>query len=147
MLWKKYNCLRFFTKYFWYSVRVNTNDINLMYITMALRCQNSVKNGFAFLQMLSLSFKYFCFPSVFIQIFFAFRQIFFIAFLQIFFCFPWNIFYCFRSNIYIFFCFRSNIFCFHAYFFLLSFKNFCFPSIFMQIFFIASLQIFFIAFL
>ena len=88
MLWKKYNCLRFFTKYFWYSVRVNTNDINLMYITMALRCQNSVKNGFAFLQMLSLSFKYFCFPSVFIQIFFAFLQTFFIAFLQIFFCFP-----------------------------------------------------------
>ena len=30
----------------------------------------SVKNGFAFLQVLLLSFKYFCFPSIFIQIFF-----------------------------------------------------------------------------
>ena len=45
----------------------------------------SVKNGFAFLQVLLLSFKYFCFPSIFIQIFFIFLQIFFIAFLQIFF--------------------------------------------------------------
>ena len=120
MLWKKnYNCPRFFTKYFQYSVRVNTNDINLMYITMALRCQNSVKNGFAFLQVLLLSFKYFCFPSIFIQIFVAFLQIFFIAFLQIF------------LLSFKYFCFSSNIFTL-LQILLLSFKGFFLLSFFLK---------------
>ena len=104
---------------------------------MALRCQNSLQNGFiflqvaflqiicfpskvfAFLQCFLLSFKYFCFPSISVQIFFAYLQIFFIAFLQIIFFFFLLSFKYFLLSSKYFYCFPSNIF-----FFLLSFKYF-----------------------
>ena len=83
-------------------------------------------NNFAFLQrfllsysFFSLSFKCVCFPSILIQIFFAFLQKLFIAFLQIFFIAFLQIF---------FIAFLQIFFCFPAFFFLLPFKNFCFPS-------------------
>ena len=86
--------------------------------TMALRCQNSLENGFiflqvAFLQIILLSFKGFCFPAIF----FTFLQIFLLSL---------NI----HSNI---FCFPSNIlFLLSFKYFLLSFKYF---FAFLQIFF------------
>ena len=115
--------------------------------TMALRCQNSVKNGFAFLRVFLLSFKGFCFPAIF----FTFLQILLLSF-SIYsnsFCFPSNIFYRFPSNIFfvflqiffaflqigfiaflqIFFAFLQVFFLLSfKYIFLLSFKCFCFPS-------------------
>ena len=78
----------------------------------------SVKNGFAFLQVLLLSFKYFCFPSIFIQIFFAFLQkLFLLLSFKYFFLFSFK--YFLLSFKYIFFAFLQIFFCFPAFFFTL----------------------------
>ena len=99
--------------------------------TMALRCQNSLENGFiflqvAFLQIILLSCNLFYFPSnIFAFLEYSFKYFVF-AFLQIFFTF-----------FQIFFCFSSNIF-----FFLLSFKYFFA----LLHFFFTFLQIFLLSF-
>ena len=107
---------------------------------IALRCQNCFK-------MALLSFKYFYFPSNN----FPFLQRFLPPF---FFYFPSNIFallqYSFKSFLLSFkcFCFPSSTFLFlQICFFWFSSNIFCFPSVFIQIFFVAFLQIFFFAFL
>ena len=113
---------------------------------IALRCQNCFKmallsfkyfyfpsNNFPFLQrflppfFFLLSFKYFCSPSVFIQIIFAFLQMFLFSFKY--FSFPSNIFFLiFFKYILLSFSIHSNIFC-------------CFPS---NIFFRFSSNTFFL---
>ena len=92
--------------------------------TMALRCQNSLENGFiflqvAFLQIILLSFKGFCFPAIF----FTFLQIFLLS-LNI----HSNIF-CFPSNILFLLSFKYFLLSFKYFFaFLQIFFFFCFPS-------------------
>ena len=77
-------------------------------------------NVFASLNLFLLSLKYFCFSSIFIQIFFPFLQIFSLSF-KYFFLLSFK--YCF-ALLQIVFSFPSNIFCFPSNIFLLSFKYF-----------------------